>query len=335
MSYYPTAYETTAGRIAETQKLETAIKAALITSSLSETAMGLSTVGACRPAFVLGNSLEENGIPPFIYPYLIRNFKQHPLLVSDLRMFRNTSQSYVSQQEFEKGVRNLTEYGLMKSRALLGALWLDDDQRPRLRAQFSFAGTVFGLTLSQAISKAYALDFSDQSRLLVLSIYYYHLLFSTKSVFESGDNAREVAVVHIMKASKLPAKDVYEIIDNLPAMGNIAEYCAAVKQVVANVRLKDFNVVMLLSLIRNLWYGQHAKELLAVALEHPPTWIPIVFSTMTERGFKSSTLYKFIELASKRGNGDEFRMNYLDLLRVQTKPVTESVDEVVIRNFED
>jgi hypothetical protein len=334
MPFYKTAYDTTAGQVMglETKKLETAIKAGMITADQQDLPMGVRPVEAVRPWFILGNSNEEKEIPPFIHPYLIQNFKSQTYLVTDLRVFRGANQSYLSQAEFVKSIRNLSEYALAMNRSILGLLWLDESQRARIRAQFGFAGTVFGQMISQAVGRAYGLDLHDQVKLTTLGIYYYHLLFGAESRLE--DMRREAAVVHIIKATKLSASDVYALIESLPDINSITDFCKVIPQTLGNIRLKDFNLTMLLTLVRNIWYGLHAKELIAAGLEHPPTWIAIVYATMTERSYRSSQLYKTIELAAKRGNGEEFRLNYQDLL-VQ-RVVTETIEEpLVFRDFEE
>lgn len=334
MPFYKTAYDTTAGQVMglETKKLEIAIKAGMITADQQDLPMGVRPVEAVRPCFILGNTNEEKEIPPFIHPYLIQNFKSQSYLVTDLRVFRGSNQSYMSQSEFVKSIRNLSEYGLMMNRSILGLLWLDEAHRSRIRAQFSFAGTVFGQMISQAVGRAYGLDLLDQVKLTALGIYYYHLLFGPESQLQ--DTRREAAAVHIIKATKLQATEVYALIESLPEIHNVTDFCKAIPAVLDNVRLKDFNLTMLLTLVRNIWYGLHAKELIAAALEHPPTWISIVYATMTERSYRSSQLYKTIELAAKRGNGEEFRLNYQALITQHI--VTETIEEpLVFKEFEE
>lgn len=334
MPYYRTSYDTTVGRIQSSLKsLDLALREALITGDLSRSRMGVERNDKLAAVFVLGADASQNKIPPFIHPYLIQNFKGEDYLVTDLRLFRSSSNPYESEKSFEEGVRNKAEYALAKTRAVLNQHWLTDPES--LRSQFAFAGNVFAAWLSQAIAKAYALDFHDQLRIMAVSLYYYHTLFTTET--QLSDNAREVAVIHTMKSTKMPAQEVYSLFEKLGEFKDINDYCTAVWQVAENVRLKDFNLAMLLTLVRNSWYATHAKELLSVALEHPPTWITIVFTTLTERSYKSSSLYKLIELQGKRGNADEFRLNFARFME-QTVLVLESIqsqEDLVIPEFKD
>lgn len=332
MPYRKTSYDTTMGAITDLKKLDLALKEALITGNLCNRKLGVEKIDQQTAVFVIGGSADEASIPPFIHPYLIQNFKGQNYLVTDLRSFRTTAQTYMSDREFEASIKNKTEYGLVKSRAVLNLLWLNDDVTG-IRARFSFAGSVFAAWLSQAISKAYALDFQDQINIMAVSLYYYHCLFTTETRLTGS--ALETAVIHTIKVTKLPAKDIYAIFESIGEINTIEDYCAEVKKVIENVRLRDFNLAMLLTLVRNSWYGNNSKDMISVALEHPPTWIAIVYTTLTERTYKSSALYKLIELQGKRGNSDEFRMNFMELIR-DTVASLESIDnDVVFKDFED
>ena len=331
MPYFKTSYDTTVGKIFNLSKLEFSLKEALVSGSLPSRNLGVEQIDQKKAVFVLGGSTDEMNIPAFIHPYLIENFKGQDYLITDLRLFRTRSDEYMSDREFEASIKNKTEYNLVKSRAALNLLWLSPEIN-KLRSRFVFAGSVFASWLSQAIARAYALDFQDQLRITAVGIYYYLSLFSEAKRLE-GD-ALELAVIHTIKATKFPAVEVYKLFEQIEEIKGIEDYCNEVKKAIENVRLKDFNLAMLLTLIRNSWYGTNAKDLISVSLEHPPTWINIVFATITERTYKSSSLYKVIEAASRRSNADEFKLNYADLIQ-DTIAALESVDnELKIRDFE-
>lgn len=331
MPLFKTSYDTTVGKIFDMKKLDLSLKEALITGSLGYRRLGVEKIDQCAAVFVIGGP-DENNIPPFIHPYLIQNYKGQNYLISDLRLFRPNSREFLTDREFELNVRNKTEYGLAKSRAVLNLLWLSDSVSS-LRTRFSFAGSVFATWLSQAIARAYALDFQEQMKVTAVGMYYYYSLFTTET--RLTDSALETAVIHTIKTTKIPASEVYSLFEGLGEIKGIEDYCNEVKKVVENIRLRDFNLAMLLTLVRNTWYGTNSKDLISVALEHPPTWISIVYATATERSYKSSMLYKIVELQAKRGNGDEFLMNYKSLMKETVVSFEDADNEIVFKDFED
>lgn len=332
MPYFDNCYSTTFGRVhaGSNVKLEHALKESLIKGSVRS--LGVQPLGEKSAVFITGSGGEES-IPPFIHPYLIQGYKGNDYLITDARLFKTLSDSWFSDKDFENSVRNKTEYGLMKSRALVSLLWLDDSEKLRLRGRLSFAGTVYATWLAQAISRAYALDLKDQARMTAVGIYFYHLLFVNQTKL-AGDEL-ETAVVHTIKATKFPAAEVYSIFESLGEMKGIEDYCLQVSSVVENVRLKDFNLAMLATLIRNSWYGTNAKDMLLVALEHVPTWISIVYAAVTERSYKSSVLTKIAEFVGKRGGSDEFVINYRDMFQSHVLVLETIEDKPVFKDFED
>jgi hypothetical protein len=334
MPFYPTAYDTTAGQVMgfETRKVDLAARAAMISGEPDHQTMGVRPTENHSPFFILGNSNEEREVPPFIHPYLIQKFKSRSYLVADLRIFRSRGDGWQSEREFVQGIRNMAEYAMVINRTILGLLWLEKDQVSFVRAQFSFAATVYAQLISQVVGRAYGLDLHDQSRVSAFAYYFYQLLFEEGKTLP--DERKDAVASQITKMTKLPATEVYEILDKAPPLANIGDFCAALKDVASNIRLQNFNFAMLLTLVRNVWYGLHSKEILAAALEHPPTWITVVYATMVERSYKSSALYKTIESAAKRGNADEFRLNFHDLLPTRTMAIETVEEELDFKLFE-
>lgn len=231
-------------------------------------------------------------------------------------------------------MRNKTEYALTKSRAILGLEWLDPANVQAMRAKFAFAGAVFASWISQAVSKSYALDLQDQMYLQAAALYYYHCLFNTEPKL-TGE-ALEVAVIHTIKTTKLQASTVYALFESFGEVRSVDDLCLLAKKATeSSVRLQSFDRAMLMTLIGNTWYGTNSKDILAVALEHPPTWICIVYSTLVERTFKAAPLARIVELQAKRGEGDLFRMNFLDLFKTRVMAMESISEEIVVRDFED
>jgi len=100
-----------------------------------------------------------------------------------------------------------------------------------------------------------------------------------------------------------------------------------IKAVVQNVRLNSFNLVGLLTLIKNSWFGERARVLLSVAIEHPPTWAAIVYEAVNERTFRNSLIAKIAERLGKRSGSEIYAQNYKDLLQRYT--VSESYRQLV------
>lgn len=331
MTRLNTSYDTAMAQAFSQNKLEQALKQAFVSGDLQNMQFGVNPIGGCTAVFVSGMNPDENTIPPFVHPFLVKNIKGKDYLVTDIRAFKATTQLYPSQNDFEAAVKNKSEYALVKNRAILELRWIAGESA-KLRSQLSFAGSVFGSWISQALTKVYALDLHDQLRVTAIALYYYHSLFTEGSKLDDAEV--EVAVIHTIKVTKLPAKEVYEIFSKIPELHSVNDLCTAIKEGLENIRLRDFNLLMLMTVLKNSWYGNNAKELIAVAVEYPPAWISIVYAAMTEKTYRSSPIYKLIEIQAKRSeNVETFRNNFADLID-SVVSATESIDnELVFKGF--
>lgn len=325
MSINTDSYNTTVGSVFVTKQIETAIKESIIKDGLNNVTLNVENHGNFLPLFVTGALPSEAEIPLFTHPITIFNIQHKNYLCTDLRLFIRKG---TPLSEIETGIRNLTEYNFVKSRAILNLIWLNEGTS-KIKNSLSFAGVVFSSWLSEVITKTYALDFKDQTILSIISSFYYQTLFTDDNIFD--EDTKQKMAVHTIKATKASSDLVFSIFDRITEMESIEDYCKNVVNILENVRLKTFNVAMLLTIIRNSWYGTNSKEILSVAIEHPPTWIAIVYTALTERTFRSSMIYRVAERFGKRGLADEFTKNYIDIVKESTKIANE---EIVIRDFE-
>lgn len=330
MPFNKTSYDTIAGSILPSHRLEAALKEALVSTGLPNQNFGISPVEGISLVFVAGLEAGESHVPAFVHPYLIENFKGKSYLIADVRAYKNHAAQFISAETFEASVKNKPEYMLTKNRAVLELKWVAGMQSA-LRSKFSFAGNVFAAWISQSVSKVYGLDFYDQRVIMAIAMYYYHTLFTDKAKLE--EKALDIAVIHTIKATKLSEREIMDIFNAMPDVTGLDSLCVAIRDIVKNVRLADFNQTMLVTLVQNTWYGNNARDIIAVALEHPPTWIAVVFAALTEKTYKSCQLYRLIEAQARGGNVSEFKLNYMDEI-LSTTVVTESAEnEIEFREF--
>lgn len=303
------SYETTVGSAFVTKNIVTAIKQAIIHDNVSSVDLNVRSYGITKPAFITGVFSSESDIPLFTHPITVITDKKEKYLFTDLRLFLKKD---ALLEDIEKGIKNLTEYNFAKSRGILNLLWLNDGV-DHLRLNFAFASKVFSYWLAETISKTYSLDFKDQTIINIISSVYYQSLFMEEDTFDEA--TKQKMAVHTINATQAPSDLVFGVLDNVTRIHDIKDYCELVKTVSENIRLKDFNLAALLTILRNSWYGTNAKEIVSVALEHPPTWIAVVYVALSERTYRNSLIYKIAERVGKRGLADEFMVNYKHLIQ--------------------
>jgi hypothetical protein len=323
MSIFIDSYQTTVGSAYVTKQIETAIKESIIKDDLNLVNLKVRNDGKFIPIFITGSSPSEDHIPLFTHPITIFNFQNKNYLCTDLRLYVRKG---TTSADVESGIKNKTEYNFIKSRAILNLIWLNDGPG-YIKNNLSFASTVYSAWLSEIISRTYALDFKDQTTLAIISSFFYQTLFTNDKTF-TEDTLQKMAI-HTINATKAPANLIYNIFDRIESMANINDFCSTVVSILENTRLDNFNLAMLLTLIRNSWYGTNAKEIISVAIEHPPTWNALVYTSLTERTYSNSNIYKIAERFGKKGASTEYIKNYTGLIKNEI----ESDNEIIIREF--
>lgn len=317
MSIFADSYHTVIGATFVTKTIVTAIKKLLI-AGVTES-LDVETTGKFKPIFITGSYSDEDEIPVFTHPITIINFKDDNYLCTDLRPFLKKPEG--GKYDVESRVRNRTEYNFAKSRAILNLIWLNRDVNT-LKIDLSFAGIVFSSWLSDVISKVYALDLKEQTLLAIITSFYYQSLFSDEIEFD--EEAKRRMAVHTINATKAPAELVFQVFDKIERMENVEDYCATVVRLLENVRLENFNHAALLTISRNSWFGTNARDYIAMCLEHPPTWMAIVYTAINERTFKNSMIYRIAEKVGKRGGAETFIRNYVALVKQHTRVEVET-----------
>lgn len=304
MSRFNTAYDTTVGASIITKVVEETVNEAYIRGYGYSENLNLITSLEIIPSFVTGLSGYEDKIPFFAHPMLISLKsgvkKGQQFLSTDVRPFVNKNSTMAGNSMI---IRNATEFNFTKMRAIMNLAWLTN-QDAFIKNNLGFAAVLFAAWVSEGISKRFALDPRDQLMLSIVTHFYYQSLFYDKAVFDEHD--KQLFAVHTIKATKAPSALVFEVFDKLVNLSNIHDYCENVKLVLENVRLKDLNAGLLISAVSNSWFGLNSKEIIAVSLEHPPTWVAICYVSLIERTFKNTTIARIAERYSKNGAGAEF-----------------------------
>lgn len=331
MPLFKDPYQTTTGRIITgIRAIETAIQEAIIKDNLNTVNLGVYPIGENQAIFVTGELLSENQIPPFIHPISIKNNHTN-YVCSDLRLFVKKIDDYSTSSNVADRIRNSTEYNFAVSRAVLSLKWISG-QTTELKTALIFAATVFSSWISETVAKAFALDYRDQTVLNILSHFYYQSLFLDKTEFDEDDRQR--LAIHTIKATGAPSALVFSVFDKIDRIESIEDLCRLAITILENARLRNFNFPVLLTLLRNSWFAANAKEVLSVSLEHPPTWLAIVYTALSERTYKNSMLAKLAERLGKRGVSDSFMSSFGNMIREQKDRVsTEDITELDIRDF--
>lgn len=214
-------------------------------------------------------------------------------------------------------VTNYSEMEFTLNRTRLLTYWLSDgfDKLDMLRA-----GDLVPLAFIQWISRTLAgrlhLDPEHQMQIEVISAFYYCALHYEERMFD--DQVRSKVAQQIARWTRVPAQKVFEITDQVPYLANIKDFVDALKKNVATVRMEQLSVAFLYALLGGGWFGANRNEIVCVALEHPPTWVALVYTSLQQRGYRNATIAKVVEKATRGGNDKDFVKSLQFMMRELT-----------------
>jgi len=305
MTRFATAYDTSVCSGYVLDKLHEGIQLALVKGDLAFARLPNSRVFEVR---AMGAA--SSAVPEFAHPYPFEHQNQLCLAI-DVRPF-----GHYDRVKGGFAIRNPVEYELLVHRAKLNDLWLAGDYN-MLRDVSPAAMQFFGSWIAENVARRFALDPREQLDLNIAAAYYYGTLFVDGDEVDEGKKMRAVSAVS--RATHTSAQDVLSVVDRLDGpLHNIEDFCAAARHATKSVRLQDFNPGVLISILKGTWFGVHSQEMLAVATEHPPTWLAVLLAAHVDRTWKNSALAKLVERQAKRDSGVQFVKSVTNLTQMAT-----------------
>jgi hypothetical protein len=293
MTRFATAYDTTACGGYVLDRLKDGIQLALIKGDL-----GFARIPHTRIFEVRGSGAASSAIPEFAHPFPFEHNGELCLAI-DVRPF-----GHYDRMEGHFVVRNPIEYDLLVHRAKLNDIWISNDFAI-LRDVSPMAVSYFASWIAENVAKRFALDPREQLDLAILAAFHYLCLFLPDE--QLADQTKMKMVTQISRAVRCSAQDVLQVIDqqHKPCI-TLTDFCMEAKSVTKSVRLQEFGPGVLVSILKGTWFGVHSQEMLAVAIEHPPTWLAVLLAAHVERTYKNTMLGRLVEKQAKKEGGQQF-----------------------------
>jgi hypothetical protein len=314
MSIAQTAYDTTACMAYRKQNTVSQIIKALVGNNLTIRTITLSnTAQTVKLGLIEGGNTASDTIPYFNHPLFIHHPSSEddsPIVFVDVRNYGVYNKP---QQKFI--VRNKTEYIWTINRAVINYIW-SYGRKEMLRDLSMLPAAAYSSMIAESVGRRYALDMSEQTILQVLACYQYYCLFTDAKEFDETEYNRIVGA--IARCTKIQAEYIYTVLADTPVINSLSEFCQLAKVKTQSVSLSDFDTGILFSITGGNWFGTNSREMMAVALEHVPTWVMIVYGGVTEATFKRSVLAKLLERLGKKHPADVFAKNLVTMLASDT-----------------
>lgn len=297
--FFKTAYDTTA---CSGYKLNTTIDAL----NIALVNYDITRIDDYNIYTLYGNTVTSNAVPAFANPILM-NYNKEDILVIDVRSFGR-----YDSQTAEFKIQNKPDYTLALNRAKLNSVWLSE-RSSLLQTVSSIPMTIFASWISESIGRRFALNPKEQFDLGILAAIFYNSQFNNEEELDERNKLRIInTITRNLRAS---AQDVITILDKTNNIRNVTDFCKNAEIVTESIRLRELSPGILFTILGGTWFGTNAKEMVAIATEHPPTWIAILMAAFNERTYKNSVIVKITERSSYSKLGNDFLRSVLNLIK--------------------
>lgn len=278
MAIFYSPYKTTIGSKFNTDRSQTAIRQSL---GLNYPWMKINE--ANKTIFIYPNSV----VPTFSHPLTIETVKGLTYTICDLSSFIR------ERQEGEYTVANKPLFSLQTIRTVLTADLINNGTRSIKSLPPNVVKTYVDL-ITSSLSMAFSLNNEEVLALRALSGWmYYSMLHS--DLF-SGELEFDALVAKLAREINIPSSFLYRYLDQ-EFYKSVGDFLEKIKQKINNPAVQKINeglfyTVIAKNLNANVWIGLEKQEILAMSIEHIPTFVATLVICLSEQVFKNAGLTK-------------------------------------------
>lgn len=277
------------------------------------------TMKQLRLAFIEGSLLPYEGkapgvylvspmnkeIKPFTHPILIDQHGMDVVVIDVRALIRVDGSSYK--------IANHTEFNFNVMRAAL-TLYAKRHNMEDIGNLGDIGLTVFARFVSENITRRLNLNPEEQMKIAMAASFLH--LCGMRETEELTESDLQRMVPKISRCTKISAQWIFDNIEPIRYMADVGDFISVVKELVPNRRLEQLDVALLYAMLGGGWFGFNSKEVVAVALEHIPTWYAIIYTSLIDRSFRKAPIANIVQINERNGAGKQFTINLARMIEV-------------------
>lgn len=278
MAIFYSPYETTIGSKFNTDRSQIAIRQSL---GLKYPWMKINE--ANKTVFIYPNPV----VPTFSHPLTIETVKGLTYTFCDLSSFIR------ERQEGEYVVANKPLFSLQTIRTVLTADLINNGTRSIKSLSPNVVKTYVDL-ITSSLSMAFSLNNEEVLALRALSGWMYYSMLHNDPY--AGELEFDALIAKLSREINIPSSFLYRYIDQ-EFYKNVSDFLEKLRQKITNPAVQKINeglfyTVIAKNLNANVWIGLEKQEILAMSVEHIPTFVATLVICLSEQVFKNAGLTK-------------------------------------------
>ncbi len=237
---------------------------------------------------IIGYNEDEKNLPVFDHPVTFTDIRNNTVVAVDMRKFvRQTTEQPMTLREIAKDTASLD---FIMLRAMLTAQFIHGDTGIMRNLDKNFA-TGFALLLSWLLNIMGNFNPVDKVSIeIVIAHYYYSLMLDENDLPDMQANLHS-RIAKTPLSLPITVKNVENTLRNIrPEIRTLDGLIENIKLVISDDKRMFINTDALVSLISSMWFGPGGSEAMIMSLEHVPTWMALMYSTVCDKTYKRSRL---------------------------------------------
>lgn len=278
MAIFYSPYETTIGSKFNTDRSQIAIR-----QSLGLRYPWMKINEANKTIFIYPNPV----VPTFSHPLTLETVKGLTYTVCDLSSFIR------ERQEGEYVVANKPLFSLQTIRTVLTSDLINNGTRSIKSLSPNVVKTYVDL-ITSSLSMAFSLNNEEVLALRALSGWMYYSMLHNDPY--AGELEFDALIAKLSREINIPSSFLYRYIDQ-EFYKNVGDFLEKLRQKITNPIVQKINeglfyTVIAKNLNANVWIGLEKQEILAMSVEHIPTFVATLVICLSEQVFKNAGLTK-------------------------------------------
>lgn len=278
MAIFYSPYETTIGSKFNTDRSQAAIR-----QSLGLRYPWMKINEANKTIFIYPNPV----VPTFSHPLTLETVKGLTYTVCDLSSFIR------ERQEGEYVVANKPLFSLQTIRTVLTSDLINNGTRSIKSLSPNVVKTYVDL-ITSSLSMAFSLNNEEVLALRALSGWMYYSMLHNDPY--AGELEFDALIAKLSHEINIPSSFLYRYIDQ-EFYKNVSDFLEKLRQNITNPAVQKINeglfyTVIAKNLNANVWIGLEKQEILAMSVEHIPTFVATLVICLSEQVFKNAGLTK-------------------------------------------
>lgn len=282
-----------------------------------------------KVAMIYGLYHPDSRVKPFTHPIRSYDSKSNRTMGEEvIRLFvdlrsctrpiRGTVASSVANGEQPYAISDNGEYTFQTTRAKLEAYWTMHGEHS-LSAFSEYPGKIFSTWISETLTRNLGLSLESQIAIRVIAADHFINMFESKdNVFKDDSSTDTRRIRRIAEMTDIPSEQIIRFISSYESPSrNVMELVKNMTESTGGDRLSDLTGPALVGIISHSWRGNLGTETVAVSLEHPPTFMAIVYTSLTELAVKNTNLAKIALMKARDASADAFLKGMVRIFNVR------------------